>query len=46
METHDGESFFVKFSSRVRFFADVPQDIEFSDNAPEEFIESFSELFQ
>lgn len=46
METNDGESFFVKFSSRVRFFADVPQDIEFSDNAPEEFIESFSELFQ
>ena len=46
METHDGESFYVKFSSRVRFIADVPQDIEFSDNAPEEFKESFSELFK
>ncbi|MBP0957841.1 MAG: zf-HC2 domain-containing protein [Oscillospiraceae bacterium] len=45
METKEGESFFVKFTSKVQYFADIPEDIEFSDNAPEGFREGFSKLF-
>lgn len=45
METKDGESFLVKFTSKVQYFADIPEDIEFSDNTPEEFREGFSKLF-
>ncbi len=45
METKEGESFFVKFSSKVQYIADIPEDIEFSDNAPEKFREGFCKLF-
>lgn len=45
METKEGESFFVKFTSQVQYIAYIPEDIEFSDNAPEEFREGFSKLF-
>lgn len=45
METNDGESFYVKFSSKVKYMADIPEDIEFSSNAPEEFIDGFTKLF-
>ncbi|MGN0637436.1 MAG: zf-HC2 domain-containing protein [Huintestinicola sp.] len=45
METKEGESFFVKFTSRVQYIADIPEDIEFSDNTPEEFREGFCMLF-
>ncbi|WP_432650973.1 hypothetical protein [Huintestinicola sp.] len=45
METKEGESFFVKFTSKVQYYADIPEDIEFSDNAPEAFREGFCKLF-
>lgn len=45
METKEGESFFVKFTSKVQYIADIPEDIEFSDNAPQEFRDGFCKLF-
>ena len=45
MKTTDGEEFWVKFSSKVQYYADTPEDIEFSDNTPDDFKNGFTALF-